>query len=296
MKLELNTDLLALLPPWYREILDYAEICKTEAEELAKLADAIRTVRDNLFFQTMDAGTCADWEAIFSIVANPAVETTEFRRARLISRMSTRPPFTLRFLERKLDELIGAGKWTVSVDYPNYTLYIESAAESQSYATEVSFLVGRIKPAHIVYVNRPYTAAELEISEEVGLSELVYKYRLGAWGLGQHPFAVGEDKGVIKTATTKSLTAELLADTAASLAANIAAARINGSTVIDTLSKTADGATVTVTYTVPAGDISAVERYELLDADGNVLSAAAVYVPVTGSTVLKHTITVKECA
>lgn len=149
MRLELSTDLLSLLPPWYREVLDYAEICRVEEEEFTRLAAAVRAVRDNAFFQTMDAGACADWEAIFSIIADPTTETLEFRRARLISRISTRPPFTQRFLERKLDELIGAGKWTVLVDYPNYALYIELVADEQSYINEATYLVCRIKPAHI---------------------------------------------------------------------------------------------------------------------------------------------------
>ena len=44
---DLNIDLLSLLPPWYREILDYQEICKTEQEEIDALANEIVAVGDN---------------------------------------------------------------------------------------------------------------------------------------------------------------------------------------------------------------------------------------------------------
>ena len=129
---ELDADLLALLPPWYREVLDYQEICGTEQAQFEALADEIVSVADNFFFQTMDERAVSQWEQVFRIVPNPAAESLEFRRARILNRISTRPPFTLGFLYQKLDELIGVGAWTVHMDYPNYTLYIESSAEINS--------------------------------------------------------------------------------------------------------------------------------------------------------------------
>lgn len=115
----------------------------------------------------MDAGAVSQWEQIFKIVPDTQSESLSFRRARLLNRVSTRPPFTLRFLYQKLDELIGPGKWTVSVDYPNYTLYVESSAEDQQYATEVLYTIGKMKPAHIVYRNRPYLQTDLQVAESI---------------------------------------------------------------------------------------------------------------------------------
>lgn len=189
--------MLSLLPPWYREILDYQQICQTEKEQMQTLAQEIGAVADNFFFQTMDAGSVAQWEQIFKIVPNTSTETLAFRQARLLNRISTRPPFTIWFLYQKLDELIGPGQWTVNVDYPNYTLYIESSAEKQQYATEVAYTVNAIKPAHIVFVNTPYVKTGLLLSESIELSQLVYNYRLGAWGLGVSPFASEQSKDLL---------------------------------------------------------------------------------------------------
>lgn len=293
-KIELDADLLELLPLWYREILDYQEICKTEQAQFELLAGEIRGVADNFFVQTMDGRAVSEWEKIFGIIPNPAVETLEFRRARILNRISTRPPFTLGFLYQKLDELIGPGQWTVTVDYPNYTLYIESSAENQSYASEVAYTIGKIKPAHIVYVNTPYTRAGLLLSESVEASQRVYSYRLGAWGLGIMPFASEEPKGVIKMPSIPSIQERLLTGVAGFVSGDIAKARINGSVVVSDINKTTEGATLEITYTVTAAQASEITGIELLDANDQVLTASTVYVPVTASTVLKHIIPVSE--
>ena len=294
--MKLDTQLLPLLPPWYREILDYQEICQTEQEQFEALAAEITAVADNFFFQTMDAGAVSQWEQIFGIIPNPAVEPLEFRRARVLNRVSTRPPFTLGFLYQKLDELIGPGGWIVTVDYPNYTLYIESSAENQQYATEVAYTVNKIKPAHIVYVNTPYLRSGLLLSESIELSQLTYHYQLGSWGLGVQPFATEQGQGVIKMPTTPSIQQALLTGVAGFVSGYIASARINGTVSVPDIEKTVDGSVLTVTYTVTQAQAETITQVELLDSDGTVLTSSTVYVPVTRSTIMKHTIPVSEGA
>lgn len=289
-----DTDLLALLPPWYREILDYQQICGAESAQFEALAESINAVYDNFFFQTMDEAAVLQWEQIFRIIADPTTESLDFRRARLINRVSSQPPYTMNFLRKKLDELIGEGNWTVRMDYANYTLYIESSAVNQQYEQEVAVTIGKIKPAHIVYVNTPYVTDSMLLNETVGLSVKIYNYKLGAWGLGLSPFASLEDKGVIKVATTPSLQSTLLAGTAAYVLGQIASARVNGTVAISSINKAIDEDTVTVTYTVDAASVSAITSVELLDGNGNVLTSATVYVPVTENTIMKHVITVEE--
>ena len=290
----LDSSLLELLPPWYRNILDYQEICQTEEEQFEALAQEISGVGDNFFFQTMDAGAVAQWEQIFGISAQPSIETLDFRRVRLLNRISTKPPFTLGFLYQKLDELIGPGLWTVTVDYPNYTLYIDSSAQNQSYASEVAYTIGKIKPAHIVYVNRPYVQSGLLLSEGIELLQREFNYSLGGWGLGLLPFANEISMGVIKTPDTPSVQTALLEDTANFVSGDVASARINGTISISELSKTVAGSVLTVTYTVSPSQTSEITQAELLNIQGEVLTSSAIYVPVGGATILKHTIPVAE--
>lgn len=292
--IQFDTDLLSILPPWYQEILDYQQICQTEQEQMEAAAQAIQSIADNMFFQTMDEPSIYLWEQVLSIVPNPQTETLAFRQARVISRLSTRPPFTLQFLYQKLDELIGPGQWTVTVDYPNYALYIRSAALNQSYATEVAFTVNRIKPAHIVYVNTPYVESGLLLSESISMTQRTFNYRLGHWNLGELPFSTDTSQGVIKTATTPSVQAALLADVANFVSGDVASALINGAVSVTELTKSVSGSTLTVQYTVPAGDLTEITTVALLDAEGNTLTNSTVYIPVSGATLLEHNIPVAE--
>lgn len=289
---QLDTDLLRYLPPWFRRILDFQEICKTESAQMEALAAAINAVADNFFFQTMDAGAVAMWETIFGIVPNPQTETLDFRRQRVLNRVSMQPPFTLGFLYQKLDQIIGKGKYEIHVDYPNYTLYILSSAENQSYATEVSYTVGRIKPAHIVFLNQPLVAEQMVLGETVALSALVWQYRLGSWGLGLTPFVLTEDQEVVVVPANLSIQNELLKDTAAGILPNVASVRINGSIAISSLEKSAVENVAQVQYTVTAEQTQLVTQIELLDGEGNVLTTSPVYVPVTEPTIFTHKIQV----
>lgn len=292
--IELDYDLLSLLPPWYREVLDYQQICQTEEQQFEALAQEINAVADNFFFQTMDEGAVSQWEQILGIIPNSTTESLSFRQARLINRISIRPPYTLGFLYQKLDELLGAGNWNVTVDYPNYALYIESAAENQQFATEVAYTVGRIKPAHITYINTPVVTSGILLSETISLSKLTYNYRLGGWGLGLLPFATEQDQGVIKTASMPSIQQALLTGTANFVSGDIASAQLNGSISISEISKSVDGSTLTVTYTVTPEQTTQITQVALLDSSGTPLTSSTLYIPITTNTIMKHIIPVAE--
>ena len=251
-------------------------------------------MKENFYFQTMNLSGVEMWEDVLHIIPNPSMEDLDFRRARVLNRITTKPPFTLGFLYQKLDELIGPGEWSVTVDYANYTLYIESAAQNFNYSTEVAFTVNRIKPAHIVFVSTPLIKSGLLLSETISHALRTYNYHLGSWALGQLPFATDTDLGVIKTPETPSIQAALLNGTAGFVLGDIASARINGTTAISAISKSQTGSTVTVTYTVTEAMASSVSQVELLDGEGNVLTSSTVYIPVSGSVLMKHTIPVAE--
>lgn len=290
--LELNSNIIEYLPTWFRNILDYQALCTTESQQMETLAQAIQTVADNFYFQTMNENAVQMWEQIFSIVPNPQTETLSFRQQRLINRIQMQPPFTLQFLYNKLDQLIGPGEYEINIDYPNYTLYILSSAENQSYAAEVSYTIGRIKPAHIVYINQPYTADGMNLTESVSLSEVVWNYKLGSWGLGLLPFTSTQEKEVIVVPSAYSIQNELLNDTATAVSGNVASAKINGTISISAIDKSTSGNVAQITYTVTPEQAALITQVALLDSGGNALTTSPVYVPVTGNTILTHKITV----
>lgn len=282
------------LPPWYREVLDYQQMCNTIGAQFALLAEEINRVADNFFLQTMDLETVQMWEGIFRIVANPATESLQFRRDRIINRISMRPPFTLRFLYQKLDELIGPGLWNVTVDYPNYALYIESNVDGQGYSQELIYTINHIKPAHITFINSPVAMSGIVLSERVSEISYTWNYILGQWALGAEPFADEEEVQVIKLPQTPSIQSALLTGVADFVSNDVASARLNGSIPVTALNKSVDGSTLTITYQVTQAMTTEITQVELLAADGTVLTSMAAYVPVTETAVIKHVIPVQE--
>ena len=298
---DFDAELLKLLPPWYRAVQEYQVICNAEEQQLQQLAAAALAISGNFYFQTMDVTGVEMWEQIFYITPNPFTESLAFRRARVLNRISMRPPFTLGFLYQKLDELVGPGKWTVEVDYPNYALTIEAGAEDQSYWQELTYTVNHIKPAHISYISRPLIRTGLLMSETVRSAHYGWNYHLGSWALGVEPFADMTDMEVIKTANINSIQPELLNDVANFTSGDVAFARINGSIDIGTINKAITPAqvvggvaTLTISYNVVPSMTDAVTSVALMDANGNALTSMAVYVPVTETVNLQHTILIQE--
>lgn len=292
---KLKSEIMDYLPHWFREIVELQALCAAEKERFEALALAVNAVADNFFFQTMDEGAVRQWERIFDIYPDYQNESLDFRRKRLINRISTKPPFTLAFLHQKLDELIGAGAYTVEVDYPNYTLYIEASVDSWQWTSEVAYTIGKIKPAHIVYVSRPLVINRIAVNESVELSKQIWNYKLGSWGLGLLPFATHQSQGVIVMPDQKTIEQGLLEDTAADIASRIVAkARINGSILITNLNKSASGNAAVIQYSVDSAQTGTITQIELLNQEDTVLTKSPVYIPVTDTVTLKHSIPVEE--
>lgn len=282
-----------LLPAWYKAVADYQQICSAERGVYEIAADAIDTVHGNFYIANMTAAAIDEWEKTLSIVTIPG-ETLDFRRTRLLNRLGTRPPFTVAFLRERLDALIGAGNYEITLDAENYTFYVEASAYDQSYATEVTIMINDIKPAHMVYINKPYTNDAVNVSEEVAASRLTYNVVLGSYGLGSAPFVSAGRWEVEKMAQTPSVQSALLNGAAEWLKGDVVKARINGSTVITDITKTRNNGTLTIEYTVLASAVSEVNSIELLDASNNVLTSAEVYVPIAQNTTFKHVIPFTE--
>lgn len=298
---DFDTELLKLLPPWYREVAEYQQICNAEAQQLQTAALVTQGIAGNFYFQTMNLAGVQMWEQIFNITPNPATETLAFRRARVLNRISMRPPYTLGFLYQKLDELVGPGLWSVEVDYANYALTIEAGAEDQSYWQELAYTVNHIKPAHITYISRPLIRTGILMSEEVRSAHFEWNYYLGSWALGAEPFADMTDMEVIKTANINSIQPELLNDVANFTSGDVAYVQINGGIDIGTINKAVTpaqyvggAATLTVSYNVTTTMTDAVTSVALMDANGNALTSMNVYVPVTETVNLQHTILIQE--
>jgi len=291
------SDIKQYLPNIYDAILEFEGLIASENTLFDNLDTETEKVRDNQYILTADIDGIIAYEKMLNIIPKPATETIEFRRQRIINRLSMVPPFTFRFLKQRLDEIIGVDRYTASIDYPNYTLYIESSAENQEWFHEILVMVTKLKPANIVFINRPLVYEEMRAGESINLTQVNFNYRLGStWVLGLKPFASLDDTGVIKVATTPSIKQDLLNHMATFTASDIAAVRINGTFMVSVfVTKTAINNMATIEYEISETDgIPEITQIELLDSVGTVLADSTVYVPILERVILKHNILIKE--
>lgn len=289
----------AHLPKLYGGVLEMQVLVERESALLEEADAQIRQLSEDQFIAKCSSNMLTEYERMFGIAYSTS-ESDGFRRARLMNRMATKPPYTLAFLRQRLDEIIGRGRYTVQMDYDSYTLYIESAAENQQWAHETAVTIGKLKPCNIVYVSRPLISANLLAAEEISYAQREYNYHLGTtWRLGMKPFVSRNNKGVVKPMQNKSLQPEILSGIARALKSDVAAARINGAIMIPAqqLQISAQNDKLVITYTVTRSvGLTEVTRAELLNADGSVLTRAEIYIPLPEDIEMKHTIKFAEGA
>lgn len=290
-----RTSTRELFPSVYNGVLEISVLSETDDVLLDQALAKLERAQLNQFILTADEETISVYEKMFSILANPTTETLQFRRERILNRMSLQPPFTMRWLQNKLDEIIGVGKWNAYVDYANRTLYIESFVVNQQWFNELRITINRIKPCNLVFVNKPLIMADVVANETIVSATQHYNYILGQWQLGQEPFATTDSEEVIKLPIVKSINPNLLADIASFSATDVVAVRLNGSVKLsDFTTKAGQGTTTIVEYEVKRAQASEITQIELLGTGDRVLTASAVYIPVTEAVICKHAINFKE--
>ena len=290
-----RTSTRELFPSVYDGVLEISVLSETDDVLLDQSLAKLERAQLNQFILTADEETISVYEKMFSILANPTTETLQFRRERILNRMSLQPPFTMRWLQNKLDGIIGVGKWNAYVDYANRTLYIESFVVNQQWFNELRITINRIKPCNLVFVNKPLIMADVVANETIVSATQHYNYILGQWQLGQEPFATTDSEEVIKLPIVKSINPNLLADIASFSATDVVAVRLNGSVKLSNFTtKAGQGTATIVEYEVKPAQASEITQIELLGTGDRVLTASAVYIPVTEAVICKHSINFKE--
>lgn len=290
-----RTSTRELFPSVYNGVLEISVLSETDDVLLDRALAKLERAQLNQFILTADEETISVYEKMFSILANPTTETLQFRRERILNRMSLQPPFTMRWLQNKLDGIIGVGKWNAYVDYANRTLYVESFVVNQQWFNELRITINRIKPCNLVFVNKPLIMADVVANETIVSATQHYNYILGQWQLGQEPFATTDSEEVIKLPSVNSINPNLLADVASFSATDVVAVRLNGSVKLSNFTtKAGQGATTIVEYEVKPAQASEITQIELLGTGDRVLTASAVYIPVTEAVICKHSINFKE--
>lgn len=291
----IGESLIEYAPQVYSGFAEYKNLIAAEDKLVADVEKAAAALHDDQFILLATEEGIRYYESMLKIIPNPETETIEFRRQRVLNRTAFATSFTINSLRGRLDAILGEGQYNVYVDYENYTLYVESAATDQNWFNEVLITMARTKPANMVFINKPLVYSSIGLSEEVSYEKLNWNYRAGYWALGQKPFSSIEYGGILKMANSNSLKPELLQAVADFTVRDIKEVVINGEFILQNFTtKTAENGECTIEYFIEANRFTAITSIGLLDANGNVLSSFAVYVPVLDDIIIKHIIKVKE--
>ena len=136
-------------PPLYDGVSETDQIVTTEDTLFSQILIDINKYGNNRFIMTADSDGLTYYERLLGIYASPS-DTLTYRRQRVLSRVSTMPPFTFNFMVTHLTNIIGEGNFTVSVDPSIYTLTVRIKIPAREFFSEAEIFVNQIAPANLV--------------------------------------------------------------------------------------------------------------------------------------------------
>ena len=164
-------DLKIYLPSLYNDVLEMDMLLEAENVILGSVEHEVDNTTKDQFIQTATLYGIGLFEEVLGIIPDLSTESIEFRRMRLLSRMSTNPPFTEEFLDQHLEQIIGAGNYTIAVYPATYTVEVRILIPARTFFAEAQLLMLDVVPANMImdisiqynsYADlAPYTYAQL---------------------------------------------------------------------------------------------------------------------------------------
>lgn len=166
-----------LQPAFYEGVREFKLLADIEDDMMNQIRLEIDQAHKNNYILTADEYAISLYERQLEIISNHR-EDLEFRRHRVLNRIQMQAPFTLKFLKEKLDVVIGEGKYVLTMDYDNYTMYLELSFNDANWFKEASLTVNSIKPANIKYVTVPVLFEGIILNECLIISE-ISRFKIG---------------------------------------------------------------------------------------------------------------------
>ncbi|GIQ62131.1 phage portal protein [Paenibacillus cisolokensis] len=177
-------------PPFLLDILDFAELSRTQDAEVKDAQAAVEGLLLDQFVTSSGLQAIKRREQMLGIQADPQTESLAFRKKRVLNRYRTKPPFTLHYLQQQLDALVGPGMTVVSVDVRSFVLTVTANIENANVFREVIHTIETIKPANLIYQQNTSIKGTIGLEERISRRDVAWNYKLdGSWKLGEKPFA-----------------------------------------------------------------------------------------------------------
>lgn len=139
------------LPPILLKTYEFPLLCETEQPEIDRLHDAADAVLDAQFLSTAGEYAIQRYEKIFGVVPQDT-DTLDERRFKVLTRINTQLPFSVRRLRQQLETLCGADGYKLELDGDRYTLTVKVALTAKRNQQAVEELLADIVPANMVCI------------------------------------------------------------------------------------------------------------------------------------------------
>ena len=289
-------DIKPYFPSLYNNILEIENLVKVENDLFENLNSEFDKAIRNEYVVTADKETIKRYETLLRITDGDDKELS-FRRQRILNRLAMNMPFTIKALKQKLDELIGKGNYNVFVDPDRFTLYVESKILNQVWFNETYITIHKMKPANIIFVNKPFIDEKILANEEITLAQREYNYRLGStWRLGTLPFKSLHQKGAIKLKENNSIQDYFINELKNFALNKIGYVKLNNTKVINEfITKNIVDGKLTLEYAVlKSFGLTEITKVDVYTPDNNLLTSINLYVPIIEDLELKHVINIEE--
>ena len=137
------------LPPILLKTYEFPLLCETEQPEIDRLHDAADAVLDAQFLSTAGEYAIQRYEKIFGVVPQDT-DTLDERRFKVLTKINTQLPFSVRRLRQQLETLCGVDGYKLELDGDRYTLTVKVALTAKRNQQAVEELLADIVPANMV--------------------------------------------------------------------------------------------------------------------------------------------------
>lgn len=139
--------LIDYLPYVIRDYDVFKGITAGQQPEFEAVWQSVYELLSNQFVSSSDDYGLSRWEKILDI-SPKGTDTPDDRRFRIIVRLNSELPYTMRQLEKLLANLCGEGNYSVELE--DYTLRVKIALVAKSNYNDVVSLLERIAPQNLI--------------------------------------------------------------------------------------------------------------------------------------------------
>lgn len=114
--------LIEYMPNFLQNVREFNIISSLEDEELEKLKLQVDNILKEVIVNTSEGYGLQRYEKIYNI--NVVSADIDVRRFNIISKINNKVPFTYKWLDNKLKQLVGENNYRINIEYDNYKVII----------------------------------------------------------------------------------------------------------------------------------------------------------------------------